>query len=252
MHPRLRPNANDQIIWSMVFDNNLYGLHDLKDAIVIDVGAHIGSFTRKAMELGAATIVSVEANPDNFAVLEANTEDASFVIRRLAALDYGALALVPVSAVDSGNTGRVYSGLDANNRAQYFVPNIRLEAILDLVGSERVDILKLDCQGAEWQVFNQASSSVWGRIGEIVGEIHADLHLDHLLAFLTSEIGRNHVRVLDHGLRPRDWAISAVRSFAHKHGFEAAFSLDDEDENSAEFHAYRRGVEPKCAIAADA
>jgi FkbM family methyltransferase len=252
MRPHLRPKTNDDRIWNMVFEDNLYGLRDLEGTTVIDVGAHIGSFTQKAVKLGATSVLSVEANPDNFAVLEINTREEPFVVRRLAALDYGVSALVPVSAFDPSNTGRVYSGTDAISRAHYFVPQIRLEVLLDLVPTAQIDILKLDCQGAEWQLFNRAPDNVWQRFNEIVGEIHADLHLEHLLAFLTREVGPHQNAAESLNLRPRDWAIKGVRSFAKKHGYEVAFSLDDEDENSAEFHAFRHGAIARCKIDQDA
>jgi FkbM family methyltransferase len=232
----------------MVFEDNLYGLHDFTGATVIDLGAHIGSFTNKVLDLGAAEVLSVEPNPANFAILEQNTLHEPAVRRYLAALDYGGSVLVAISAVDTTNTGRVYSGDDAVSRASYFVPQMRLETLLDLLPSGSVDVLKLDCQGAEWQAFNDASDSVWQRCNEIVGEIHADLHVNHLLTFLTDR-GRSTSQSNDAAdLHPRDCAIRGVRAFAARHGFTTAFSLDDDDPNSAEFHAFRAGRIKRCGI----
>src|SRR5262245_53803879 len=78
----------------MVFSDNLYGLNNLDGAVVIDVGAHIGSFTSKAVESGARTVISVEPNPENFNALESNTAHFVQVRRTLAALDYGGNRLV--------------------------------------------------------------------------------------------------------------------------------------------------------------
>jgi FkbM family methyltransferase len=252
MIPTIRAETNDGYIWKMVFDDNLYGLKNLDGAVVIDVGAHIGSFTSKAIALGAKAVICVEPNPENFTCLKRNTSIHSDVTYRLAALDYGEAELVPISAPDGKNTGRIYSGGDAMHLARYLVPQIRLKDLLELLPNGRANLLKLDCQGGEWQAFNEEPASTWMSFDEIIGEIHADLHIEHFLSFLNRQ-GGGRLQTLElESLGLRDWAIRGVRRFAKAHGFETVFSLDEEDINSAEFYASRPGGTERCGLVADA
>src|SRR5208283_2488621 len=72
-----RGGCSDLIIFRSVHDNNEYKVtpEDIKDKTVIDIGAHIGSFTRLALRMGAKKVIAVEASPMNYEYLIRNTKE---------------------------------------------------------------------------------------------------------------------------------------------------------------------------------
>lgn len=241
-----RDGTSDAATWRTVFDGNLYGVGNFKNLAVVDVGAHIGSFSCRAAEAGARRVLSVEANPENFSILRKNVAPYAAVEILLSALDHTGASLVAVSGGEP-DTGRVSSGADARQSPRFLVPTVQIDKIFEQLGGDRVHVLKMDCQGAEWQAFNAASSESWQRVDEIVGEIHADLHFEHFCIFAARHVPAEAFTSPD-TWRLRARALVAVSTFLRAAGFEVTFSLDEEDDNTAEFHALRRGLSPRCQI----
>ena len=73
-HWRLRPDTIDRRLFRDVVLRNEYDLparfqpHD----VILDIGAHIGSFALAALRRGAGAVYCWEADPDNFRLLENN------------------------------------------------------------------------------------------------------------------------------------------------------------------------------------
>jgi FkbM family methyltransferase len=145
-----------------VFAADDYGI-DLSTPVrrVLDLGANIGFAAMLLAErYPDAEIVCVEAAPDTFAVLEANIAG----IERIRALN---LAV--------GTDGPVFVDLAAPSVERQMtehgteVPGISLHRLLDDLGWEYLDLLKIDVEGAEFTIFADKAMS---RIGAVVGEIH--------------------------------------------------------------------------------
>ena len=47
-----------------------------------------------------------------------------------------------------------------------------LSRVIHALGIERVDLLKVDVEGAEWDVLSGISARDWARIGQVVAEVH--------------------------------------------------------------------------------
>src|SRR5213592_4978333 len=68
-----RPDTVDRQVFESVAVHNEYRLPDrLAGAVVLDVGAHIGSFAYACAARGAAEVWCVEAEPGNCALLRQN------------------------------------------------------------------------------------------------------------------------------------------------------------------------------------
>ena len=111
--------------------------------VVLDVGSHLGTFARAALDRGAETVVAIEPNPSNLACL-----------RRTFASEIaaGRVHLVPAAAwreagfltfAGDGSTGRIsYEGsLEVEART--------LDSIVEELRLDRVDLIKMDIEGAE-------------------------------------------------------------------------------------------------------
>ncbi len=85
MTPKLvtRSFSNDQFYMDSVFFQNYYKFKGEKNSkrVVVDIGAHIGSFTFTALLLGCSKVYAFEPFIDNFSLLLENTYNNHFVGR---------------------------------------------------------------------------------------------------------------------------------------------------------------------------
>ena len=141
---------------------------------ILDVGAHIGSFAKHARnQWPGSRIACVEPVRANWHMIRANDPEATLF---QAACTYDARFVRVVSTVNraSRNTGgsHVEPGTE--------VPAMTLETIMAQLGWERIDLLKLDCEGSEISILQNTTSL--DRIDMIVGEWHDREALDRIVA----------------------------------------------------------------------
>lgn len=137
-------------------------------ALIIDAGAHIGLTSLFfANKFPDAKIFAIEPAPTNIEMLELNTVDYPNIALVRAGL-WGEHRLLRISNPDSTNWGfRVEpagSGIEA-------LPAVTVEDILKLAGTDTIDILKMDIEGSEREVF--AASQAWiGKVRTLIVELH--------------------------------------------------------------------------------
>lgn len=135
---------------------------------IIDAGANTGlSVIYFAARFPTARIVAFEPDPRNFARLVDNTRDLTNVELRQVGLsgDGNARVLVAASEGWASRLNEIppgYSGAE--------IATVRLDDIIPPLG---LDLLKLDIEGAEFDVIGHASRLA--EVRYIVGELHADL-----------------------------------------------------------------------------
>lgn len=172
-----RQGTWDENIWNSVVKNNEYGLGQFQDYdVVIDIGAHIGGFTYKALDCGAWLVVAVEPDTESANYWRHNlhtvckAENRSILITAAAwrnddlpekALHYAAVGLNTGGGNTLGATG-------VEVRAVPLDSIIVFAASLSING--RIRLLKLDCEGAEWPML--LTSGKLHLVDEIIGEYH--------------------------------------------------------------------------------
>lgn len=129
---------------------------------VLDLGGHVGTFGLAAAALGCE-VVCVEAAPQNVALLSASVARNGFermrVVHAAVSDQAGTLAFVPngpwgTIANDAIRDvpALVYGGAAApvaQRLTPVEVPALTVDGLLDELGWERVDFVKLDIEGAE-------------------------------------------------------------------------------------------------------
>ena len=184
---RFRNGTLDQAIFNGVVVFNEYRLPDRFAAsdIVIDVGAHIGSFAEAVLSRGCEKVYCIEADSANFEIATENLRPH---------IENGHVQLVRGAAWRSDrNTDELYFDgyhpfpksftgmegiLNTGNGSVVWgsgepVAKIAFDDIVDRVtnhGEHRVRLLKLDCEGAEWPIL--LTSQRLDLIDEICGEFH--------------------------------------------------------------------------------
>ena len=241
--PKLREGTSDGWIWRSVFHNNEYGLLDCAGRTVVDVGANIGAFACLAAERGAEKIVAVEPFGPNFEVLLSNVAPYSQItaVRRAIGATSGepitmrtteefmeqAAGEFPGKPVNFGgfHVGDHVGGSDT-------VDTISLAHLMADQGIERIDVLKLDCESAEWPVFLALEPEVFAKIGELCGEYH--------LVGNVSALGED-----------RADALSWLRKKLEANGFTLELASHETNPRLGWFYARNSWVDkPACAFLA--
>jgi len=174
----LRFPLEEGVKWDFlaVFLEDAYGLAGCDQPVraILDIGGNVGFFSLAAKHYFPKAVVhSYEPNPLAFEYAASQSQQCDF-------------RLFPEAV--GGHTGRVSmdfcAGLDSNlgrtkEDVRGSVPKIGLDEAIERIGGV-VDLLKLDCEGAEWEMFREARC--WKAIRELrmeyhlfMGESHADL-----------------------------------------------------------------------------
>jgi FkbM family methyltransferase len=196
-HWILRPGTLDRRIFLDVAAHNAYRLPDrfAPSDVVLDVGAHLGSFSLAALRRGAARVLACEPFSPNFRLLEHNLapwrDRVTLVRRAVWRSDVAGVSVGLGNPLDSRNTGAARLGV----RGDEEVATVGLDELIELAGG-RVRLAKFDCEGAEWPGLLTASRL--GAIQELCGEYHlgdftAGLSCADLPPF-TLELLRDHLR----------------------------------------------------------
>lgn len=173
MEPRhIRPDTLDSLVVSKMKEDVYHAREYIRDGgWVLDVGANIGAFCLHVKSFcPQARMICVEPMPSNLDTLRANVTDQAFI---------EAVALVDKSGpVVMYDFGPMYSGchsiypLGVARAVPVEVPGKTLADLFEEYGIGEVRFLKLDCQGAEYDVIPSADISLLQRIDYIALEVH--------------------------------------------------------------------------------
>jgi len=171
-----RPETEDFVVFEDVVDRNEYMLQDKfnSDDIIIDVGAHIGSFSYAAALRGPGKIYAYEAHPLNHAIACKNLSPfgdrvtcSNLAVWRS---DEPSLTLYNDDITVFEATGGI--SVLWNNEGLP-VPSISLDEVLCEASDgfkRRIRLLKLDCEGSEYPIL--FTSNHLDIVDEICGEYH--------------------------------------------------------------------------------
>jgi FkbM family methyltransferase len=172
----LRRDYMDAAILAEIFFDNCY-VRDLSlppSPVVVDIGGFIGDFSLyAAARLQASRVVVCEPSPRNWALLVKNVrdnrcEDRVTMVNK--AITDGRVVMLDVDTSDRGQA-RV-SAYGASHCEKKPVECISLAALLEDLKIHEVDLLKIDCEGGEYEILLGTPSSVLAGVRNIVFEYH--------------------------------------------------------------------------------
>jgi FkbM family methyltransferase len=145
---------NVRIVFFENFIDDQYGLSEIEGPIstIADIGANVGCFTLAAKSyFPAATIHAYEPNPRILPVLQQNVTKvgASIFSEAVGTVD-GYVKMIDDSFSGNARTESTETSFNA-------IPQVCLGKVIERLGGE-VDLLKLDCEGAEWQILSDDHS----------------------------------------------------------------------------------------------
>jgi FkbM family methyltransferase len=166
----LRLGTTDVAAFEHVFINDEYGFSLARPpSIIVDAGANVGmSAAYFSLRYPAATIIAIEPEPSNFDILRKNAKQFPRIIPLNAAL-WNHEGAVRVQDGGGGNWGIKVT--DVNISSDASIRALTLSALLKELGIDRVDLLKIDVEGAECEIFEDAAPWI-NRVGVICAELH--------------------------------------------------------------------------------
>ena len=146
-------------------ENGLYG--EAQTAVqpgdvVLDCGAHIGLFARKALELGASVVVAIEISPQNIQCLERNFEKE---------IQTGQVIVYPKGVWHKDDFLTLYSSklnsagdsviiTEKRSAVETQVPLTTIDKIVEELELDRVDFVKMDIKGAASRALEGAKETL--------------------------------------------------------------------------------------------
>jgi FkbM family methyltransferase len=159
--------------------------------VIIDVGANVGYFSLFSLvRYPKARVFSFEPMPVNYKLLQKYSSENT------------ALNFTPVNMAVSGEKGYITLQYDASDSfttcASVFdtahgsdTLQVETTTLADIMAThqlDKIDLLKLDCEGSEYSILYNTTDDVWAKIGALTIETHlgkgADENRDHLVAHL--------------------------------------------------------------------
>lgn len=177
-----RPGTTDSSIYTQVLEHNEYRLPRCyrPNDVIIDIGAHIGSFSLAVLQRGATKVFAFEADPENCKCASENLK--TFLEHRQVYLSnravwrsdteseavfHGGYSSEPGNLINTGGGGVLWAK-EGKRLATISLDDVLIQA----AGSDTrgVRLLKIDCEGAEWPIL--LTSSKLHLVREICGEFH--------------------------------------------------------------------------------
>lgn len=173
----MRLKTTDIFTYIQVFLENEYDFELAKLPLsIIDAGANIGlASIYFSQRYPNATIIAIEPERSNFELMCKNVGNYPNIIPLHAALWK---ENADIDLIDPGLGHWGFQATEATDeeaeQIQHKVPGLTVDTIMDNYGMEYVDILKIDIEGAEKEVFENASAWI-GRTGVTFIELHEDM-----------------------------------------------------------------------------
>jgi FkbM family methyltransferase len=157
---------------------------------VIDIGAHIGRYTiTSSKQVGnTGKVVAIEADPDNFQLLKRNITLNN--LTNVLPLNYAVFSTrTRMKLYEQSASAKYNSLMLARTRTKNYVEvnADTLDSILEENGVNQVNWIKIDVEGAEFEVLKGSNKTLSGEDVSLLVEIHNiddPSHYDNIIDLL--------------------------------------------------------------------
>jgi len=167
------PTAISNIIRE-IYDENVYDRYFEveKDDIVVDIGAHIGLFSRYAIEKGAKKCFAIEPLAESYDNLLENIKPEKY-INKIDTLNKAIYHSNESVFFGLGPRGGTIGARISPNKTDDVVSGIKFKDYIKSLNVEKIDYLKVDCEGGEYDIFTDENLDyIENNVKKIAGEFH--------------------------------------------------------------------------------
>ena len=177
-------------VWGMKEYENEHFTINSSD-VIMDIGAHIGAFSVWAAQKAVSgQVFAFEPNPENYALLEENKK-----LNDLTNIHTFNSAVSEIRGqaklFTSDFHNMTHSFFEEGTRDNILVPTISLADIFEEYRLEKVHFLKIDAEGAEYQIILNTPARILQRIDKIFIEYHDYLNHGYNYKDLTRYLAEN-------------------------------------------------------------
>ncbi|MEO7210138.1 MAG: FkbM family methyltransferase [Chitinophagaceae bacterium] len=166
----LRKNTSDKAVFDQVFLQDAYALEiSFAPKIIIDAGANIGLFSvLMKNKFPNATIIAIEPDMENMELLKKNCVSYAGLKPVLAGLWSEDCKLKLIDEQERGKSGiMVIRGNESDS-----IKGISLDSILSTFNIEKIDLLKIDIECSEKELFSTNYENWLPKTKMIIIELH--------------------------------------------------------------------------------
>lgn len=153
------PNFRETIMKEIVTDNIYEKFFFVEEGdTVVDIGASIGPFAYSILHKNPKKVFCIEPSEELFPTLQKNMKNG------------------PAECINRGISK--YDGEEAESeyifgQESQKMKTISIEGLMDAYGLDKIDFLKTDCEGGEYDIFTlENEEMITEKVGKIVGEWH--------------------------------------------------------------------------------
>jgi len=161
-----------------IFFSGIPEYHPADDHVIIDVGAHIGTFTLlAASKVPRGKVYAIEPCEDSFNLLRINVclnQSANISLHHLAITDRKGSCKLYYDVRNWGHT--VVKNLSGHGER---VETFTLTNFLEINSIDKCHFMKLNCEGAEFPILLSTPNNVLQRFDSILVLYHCDLWCDN-------------------------------------------------------------------------
>lgn len=168
----IRPNTSDFLVFRQIFVQKDYDIFpkEFYPKIIFDCGANIGLsslyFSEKYPE---AKIIAVEPESENFETMKKNIrEKKNIKPYKFAIWNKNGFLKIEDSGV--GEWG--FTTKEVNNEKDSDVEAITIDKLMEINKVKHIDLLKLDIEGAEKEVFEKGYDKWLSKVDTLIIELH--------------------------------------------------------------------------------
>lgn len=176
-----------EVFYDKIYDGKIVKIE--KDDVVVDIGANFGFFTIFAQNEGAKKTIALEPDFENFITLLENTKTfENITCYNLAISNKVGLETFCYSNITSAGSHlkKFNNILGEKQNIEMNVITIDIEKLFDLFNLDEINYLKLDCEGAELDIFENITKETLKKIKKISLEFHSSKIRDKIKNILLS------------------------------------------------------------------
>ncbi|MFZ1527965.1 MAG: FkbM family methyltransferase [Ferruginibacter sp.] len=172
-------------VFKEIFMEDVYDIgHLLKrlppNPVVIDIGANAGFFDILLLsKIRSARIFAYEPLPSNTAYIEKVMEKNPFMKQQVSlhqkavtGTEKDELVLYMEDTEDNQVVASVFDGFNKENLKKTVLPAISLTKIITENDLQKIDLLKMDCEGSEYDILRNSAPEILNRARFMSIEVH--------------------------------------------------------------------------------
>lgn len=177
---KIRPKTVDRGLLNEIWANQLYtpkGFEIKDNDIIVDIGAHIGVFSIfAAKHAKSGKVYSFEPSEENYNMLfenvKINNQDNVFCINKAVSNNPGKKPLFINTKNTGGHSFFKYEGSEEEYKEGSEIETTSLYQFIKENKINRIDLLKMDCEGAEYEILFNCPDEILKKIDKISMEYH--------------------------------------------------------------------------------